>query len=41
LETHLLIALRLGYLDERTSTALLERSGEAGRLLNGLMRSMR
>ena len=40
-ETHLLISQRLGYSDEATCEALLCQSAEVGRLLNGLMRSLR
>jgi four helix bundle protein len=40
LETHMLIARDLGYLDEAACDALLARSAEVGRLLNGLMRSL-
>lgn len=41
LETHLLIAKRLDYLDSSTAERLLDRAGEVGRLLNGLLRSLR
>ena len=37
-ETHLTLALRLGYLEEHTYDALISRSSEVGRLLNGLIR---
>lgn len=40
-ETHLVIARRIGYIDEATATALLEQAAEVGRLLHGLMRSVR
>ncbi|MDP9375361.1 MAG: four helix bundle protein [Chloroflexota bacterium] len=40
-ETHLLIAVRLKYLDESTCEALLRQAAEVGRLLLGLMRSLR
>src|SRR5690348_7409252 len=40
-ETHLLIARRLGYLDEQSCTRLLAQSAEVGRLISGLMRSLR
>ena len=41
LETHLLIAQRLRYLDGATATILLAKTAEVGRILGGLMRSMR
>ena len=41
LETHLLIAQRLRYLDGATATILLTQTAEVGRILGGLMRSMR
>jgi four helix bundle protein len=41
LETHLYIALDLAYLDAAACDALLEQTAEVGRLLNGLMRSLR
>ncbi len=40
LETQLLIARRLKYLAPEMCVGLLERSGEVGRLLNGLMASL-
>ncbi len=40
-ETQLLIATRLGYLAEQESAELLKRAGEAGRSLNGLIRSFK
>ena len=39
-ETHLQIAERLGYLDNKILLALLESSAEVGRMLNGLMQSL-
>jgi four helix bundle protein len=39
-ETQLLIAQRLNYLSSTTVQPLLQTSGEVGRLLNGLMRSL-
>jgi four helix bundle protein len=39
-ETQLLIGLRLGYLDAHTLGPLLAMSGEVGRLLSGLMKSI-
>jgi four helix bundle protein len=39
-ETQLLIAVRLGYLDERRSTEVLASSDEVGRLVSGLIRSL-
>ena len=41
LETHLLIAQRLLYLDGATATILLLQTAEIGRILGGLTRSMR
>ena len=41
LETHLLLAGRLGRLPANQVEALLERSAEAGRLINGLIRARR
>jgi four helix bundle protein len=41
LETHLLIAQRLDYLGSAEAERLLNRAGEVGRLLNGLLRSLR
>ncbi|MFC1465298.1 MAG: four helix bundle protein [Candidatus Brachytrichaceae bacterium NZ_4S206] len=41
LETHIQIATRLGYCDADKSHELLEQTGEIGRMLNGLMRSLR
>ena len=40
-ETHVLIAARLGYIDELTCEALLGQTAEVGRILLGLMRSLR
>jgi four helix bundle protein len=40
-ETQVAIAIDLGFLDEPQSRALIERCGEVGRLLNGLIRSVR
>jgi four helix bundle protein len=40
-ETHLLIARRLGYIHERACTSILAQSAEVGRLISGLMRSLR
>jgi|SRR6516225_9315056 four helix bundle protein len=40
-ETHLQIALQLGFIDVQTLNSHLERSQEVGRMLNGLMRSLR
>ena len=39
-ETHLHIAHRLGYIQRDTLTALLERTAEVSRLLQGLARSL-
>jgi four helix bundle protein len=41
LETYLIGAARLGYLDAQELDGLLRRSAEVGRLLNGLMRNLR
>ena len=41
LETHLLIAQRLGYLSQAALAPLLAQTDEVGRLLSGLIRSMR
>ncbi|MBA2754199.1 MAG: four helix bundle protein [Chloroflexia bacterium] len=40
-ETHLLIGQQLGYIEDPTLTPLLEQSTEVGRLIHGLMRSLR
>jgi len=40
LETQILIAKRLCYLETSKSTALLSRSAETGRIVNGLLRSL-
>lgn len=40
-ETHVQIAMRLNYIDENQAQNLLQQTAEAGRLLNGLMRSLR
>lgn len=39
-ETQILISERLNYLPKQTSQRLLQRAGEVGRLLNGLIRSL-
>ena len=39
-ETQILIAGRLGYVAETTVERLMDRTGEVGRLLNGLMSSL-
>ncbi len=41
LETQLLIAERLGYIDHPPTAALLEKVHEVGRILNGLIASLR
>jgi four helix bundle protein len=41
LETHLLIAQRLRYLDGASATILLAQTAEVGRILGGLMRRKR
>ena len=40
-ETQVLIATRLGYLDEQASTGLLTATDEVGRLLNSFSQSVR
>jgi four helix bundle protein len=40
METHVLITVRLGYLEAPRGDALLGRAGELGRILNGLKRSL-
>jgi four helix bundle protein len=40
IETQVLIAERLPYLDSATKSQLMERAAEIGRLLNGLMNSL-
>lgn len=39
-ETHLFIAARLGYIDALALNALLEKSAEIGRMLNGLIQAL-
>jgi four helix bundle protein len=41
LETHLVIASRLRYVDSDSLKAILNKSGEISRMLSGLMRSLR
>jgi hypothetical protein len=41
LETHIQIAQRLSYISEAEASLLLEGSKDVGRLLNGLLRSLR
>jgi four helix bundle protein len=41
LETHIQIARRLNYLKDDEERRLLQRTGEVGRLLNGLLRFLR
>jgi four helix bundle protein len=41
LETHIQIALRLAYLSSEEANKILTRTGEVGRLLNGLLRFLR
>lgn len=41
LETCTEISLRLSYMSERQASALMEQCGTVGRLLNGLLRSLR
>ena len=40
-ETQILIALDLKYLDDNTAGSLLELSAETGRIINGLIRSLK
>jgi len=40
-ETHLTIASRLGYLEDAALDRLLDRTAEVGKLIHGLMRSLR
>ena len=40
-ETQILISQRRNYLPERTANGLMKLTGEVGRLLNGLLRSLR
>jgi four helix bundle protein len=40
LETHLIIAQRLGYLTSEAAEPLFERAAELGRMMNGLDRSL-
>jgi four helix bundle protein len=39
-ETQVMIGERLGYLDSKRTAALLDRTAEIGRILNGLLRSL-
>jgi four helix bundle protein len=41
LETHLMLANRLDYLDSRITAELLTRTGKIGKMLNGLRKSLR
>jgi four helix bundle protein len=41
LETHIQLAERLGYFQPEAASKLLNRAGEVGRLLNGLLRFLR
>jgi len=41
IETQLIVARRLGYLDNKQSEDLLETANEVGKLANGLIRSLR
>jgi four helix bundle protein len=40
IETQIIVAERLGYLDKEKSMQLLERTAEVGKILNGLLRSL-
>jgi four helix bundle protein len=39
-ETHVLLAQRLGYIDSRAAADAMAAAGEVGRLLNGLKKSL-
>ncbi|MFQ5733750.1 MAG: four helix bundle protein [Planctomycetaceae bacterium] len=41
LDTHLIIAKRLGYIEEQSLAGLLDRAEEVGRMLTGLRRSLK
>ena len=41
IETKILIANRLGYIDQESTRKLLSRSAEIGRLINGLLSSLK
>ena len=41
LETHVIVAQRLGYLDDRKMEDLLSEAAEVGRMLGGLLKSLR
>jgi four helix bundle protein len=41
LETQMILATRMNFLDEETSAELWERMQTTGRLINGLLRSLR
>jgi four helix bundle protein len=41
LETHLILASRLAYLDAAGTSRLLERTAEVSRMLSGLTRSLK
>jgi len=41
LETHIQIAQRLGYIEKEQLVQLLEKTGEIGRMINGLRRSIK
>ncbi len=40
-ETQLLIAERIGYIDQASTASLIKKAHEVGRILNGLMSSLR
>lgn len=40
LETHVLIAERLGYINENHKETLLDKTAEVGKMINGLKRSI-
>lgn len=41
LDTHIELAFRVGYIDEKQHKEIQERINEVGRILNGLMRSIK
>jgi four helix bundle protein len=40
-ETHLQLSERIGYVDNQSIQPAMEKAGEVGRMLNGLMRALR
>jgi len=41
LETHVLIAERVGYINEKYKEKLLDKTAEAGKMINGLKRAIK